>query len=259
MRQPSSKSNFAITLAAAGFAFLLGGRATLAAIPKNEIQTAIAEKLNTYQTAESWREFVKSAPSGYPAEVKKMTAETDKFTLKLGGDTYTLGIGYRQVFMKADLGRVKQILTDTALWKNLYGLDAEATVDGGTRERFKARIFKKVPVISDQDYILEYREFEDGGLWFQRAVQAEDKKEFALRDNLKTLERVEGGTLLREVSLVYILRWYLRALGPQVRSTMESEITKLNHAIKCTAESAKPVTKELAGECWKLAESGKLK
>ncbi|HEX4925191.1 MAG TPA: hypothetical protein VFV50_13950 [Bdellovibrionales bacterium] len=255
--------SFKFSSLASGFfaaALIFGGApVAFAAIPKNEIQNAIAERLNKYQSAQSWREFVKSVPAGFPADIKTMTAETDKLTLELDGDTYTLGIGYRQVFMKADFERVKKLLTDTALWKDLYGLDAEATISDAADGKFRARIFKKVPVISDQDYTLEYKQFEDGGVWFQRATQAEDKKDFALRDNLKALERVDGGTLLREVSVVYILRWYLRALGPQVRSTMETEVTKLNHALKCAAESSEPVTKKLAGECWKLAEKSKSK
>jgi hypothetical protein len=221
--------------------------------PPNEIQNAMGEHLSKLQSASAWREFVKSKPDGFPKDLSRPTVLVDKMPLQLKDEAFTLGISYRQMYMKTTMERAKQIMTSPDLWRSLFGLDADSKLEE-TGNRFKARIFKKVPVISDQDYVLEYKNLEDQGIWFQRATQAEDKKEFALRDNLKALEQADGGIILREVSIVYILRWYLRALGPQVRSVMVKELTKLNSSTKCAAESEKPMSQELAKECFTLSE-----
>ena len=220
-----------------------------AAIPQKEILTAIGTKITQLETAEAWKTFVKSKPEIFPPmKDGKSTVVVDKMTLELGGDTYTLGVGSRQMTLKADYERVKKILNTPAYWRNLYGLDADANVSE-PGDVFKARIFKKIPVVSNQDYTLEYRNFENGGVWFQRAQQESDKNEFALRDNLKALEKTPGGVIYREYSLVYVLRWYLRALGPQMRSVMQTELEKINVSMRCMAESPKPLSSELAKEC----------
>jgi hypothetical protein len=236
--------------------FVLLANSGYAAIPEKEIQTAIGERLNKLQSETAWREYIKTNADKFPSDFKRETVLVDKSPLEVAGDSFTLGIGYRQFFMKTKMERAKKIMNSPELFKDLFGLDEDSKF-GEVGEVFKARIFKKVPVLSNQDYILQYEGRTDGKIWFQRAKQAEDRKNFAIRDNLKALEEVGGGVLFREVSLVYILRWYLRAAGPQVRSIMEKEMVKLNDSVKCAAESEKPLTKELAAECWKMAESKK--
>lgn len=227
-----------------------------AAIPEKELLAAVGSKLNQLQTATSWKEFVKTNEKAFPSLDKGPSVVVDKLIFELDGETYTFGVGYRQVFLKTDIGRVKKILNSPGIWKDLYGLDADAAVEGAG-DSFKARIFKKIPVVSDQDYVLDYKNFDEGGVWFQRAKQFSDKNEFALRDNLKALEKVDGGVVYREYALVYVLRWYLRALGPQMRSIMETELAKANVAFKCMAESTKEVSADLAKECAKLNSTTK--
>ncbi|MEQ1877504.1 MAG: hypothetical protein ABL958_12735 [Bdellovibrionia bacterium] len=235
-------------------AIVLLANGASAAIPEKEILSAIGSKISQLETAGAWRDFVKAKPDTFPlVKQGESTVVVDKMTLELKGDTFTLGIGSRQMFLKAAFERVKKILNSPVYWKYLYGLDADANI-GEPGDVFKARIFKTIPVVSDQDYTLEYRNFENGGVWFQRAKQDSDKNEFALRDNLKALEKVDGGTLYREYSIVYVLRWYLRALGPQMRSVMEKELAKINVSMRCMAESPKELSLELAQVCGKDAK-----
>jgi hypothetical protein len=224
-----------------------------ASVSEKEIQSAIGEKLNQIQNAETWKTFLKENSDKFPPIEGGGTVKVDKLALQIKGETFTLGLGFRQVFLKTTMERAKSLMNSPALFRYLYGLDAESKVDQES-DTFRARIFKKVPILSDQDYVLEYKSFQDKDIWFQRASQVEDKKDFALRDNLKTLEPVKDGVVFREISYVYILRWYLRALGPKVRSVMVTELEKVNHSVKCTAESEKPVSNELATDCWQKAE-----
>jgi hypothetical protein len=223
--------------------------------------SAITEEVNKEFTQladlESWKAFLDDHPELFPKNNSEVFVKVEKKDLKAGGGSYTVGMGYRQVFIKADIQKVKDILNNPDGFRYLYGLDADSKVDEKKGDKFRARIYKKVPLVADQDYVLEYSSHQDGPVWFQRAKLVEDKKDFALRDNLKALESVEGGVIFREISMVYILKWYGKLFGPQARGIMEKELKKITLATKCAAENPTPFTTEIAQSCWQSAEKTK--
>ena len=122
-----------------------------------------------------------------------------------------------------------------------------------SKEKFKARIYKKVPAIEDQDYTLEYTFTYKKPYTFIRARLDKDQKGFALRDNLKVLEETKDGLIAREISYLYPLRWYVRALGPTARSTMKTEMNKVSWMEKCLTEESPsfPPSDETITKCLK--------
>src|SRR5690606_15004135 len=130
------------------------------------------------------------------------------------------------------------------LFQKIYDLDAESTVAESepkqkSPKQFKARIFKKIPAIEDQDYVLEYTIIEKKPYTFIRAKLVEDRKKFALRDNLKVLEENADGMVIREISHLYPLKWYERMLGPTDLSTMKKEHNKISVIEKCLVQESK--------------------
>lgn len=233
-----------------------------AAVPEKLLTENIGKKLDLLAPPEKWQNFVKENETLFPKTGKsndKTHVIVRKEEMLVDGDSYTLGVGYRQTFIKAPITKVKQILNTPELFKSLYGLDANADVEpiqDKKRENvtaFKARIFKHVPLVPDQDYVLDYENKEVENLWVQRAKLHKDNSRFALRDNLKVLESSQGGTIFREVSVIYALKWYVRFFGPGVRDVMTKETVKITDAVKCLAESEKEPTSELAESCWKIS------
>ncbi len=227
----------------------------------------IREQSSALQTAEGWQSFLKKYSKEFPVKENKPTdsVTVTKVMINSGKDEYTVGLGLRQVYLAAPIEKVCQILQTPERFRQLYGLDADSFGNTATEKAadlapaascepraFQARLVKKVPVIENQDFTLDYAAQSVPPYWFQRAKLVEDAKDFALRDNTVILEKSGEGTLLREVSYVYILRWVLRALGPQVRSVTETELKKISSAQKCAAESSS-LTEVAAAACWKKA------
>jgi hypothetical protein len=174
--------------------------------------------------------------------------------LELNDDTFTLAIGYRQVSTeskKADF--LKSLWSSPELFQKLYNLDGESKVEDPnfSKDRFKARIFKKLPAIEDQDFTLEYTTTHKANFTFIRARLVKDEAGFALRDNLKVLEETKNGMVIREISYLYPLKWYVRALGPTARSTMKTELNKVSVTEKCLTEESShfPPSDEIIKKC----------
>jgi hypothetical protein len=232
-----------------------------ASVPNSKILLKIEERLDGISTEESWKKFVKESSKQFPemsAEKSQTHVVVTQEKLRLDGESFSLGVGYRQALIKAPLDRVKRILNTPELFKPLFGLDQDSAVDPVAlspdeiikRVAFKARIFKKVSLIPNQDYLLAFTNTTSGELWFQRAKLVEDKEKFALRDNLKALEVTKDGVIFREVSIIYGLKWYVQFFGPTVREVMNKELTKVTDAIKCLAEKTVDITEAEAKICW---------
>ncbi len=242
--------------------FSLSSAVAIAA-PEKSIAEHMAKKLDELSSPQKWEDFVSKNGKLFPKltkEAEKSFVIVQKEELDVQGSSYTLGVGYRQIFIKAPILRVKQILNSPELFKDLYGLDADANTDGISQPEkreeltsFKARIYKKVPLVPNQDYILAYHNEAVGPLWIQRAKLDVDNEHFALRDNLKVLVATKEGTIFREISMIYALKWYVRFFGPGVRDVMTKELGKISNAVKCLAENGKEVNSANAAECWKVA------
>ncbi len=235
-----------------------------AAVPEKLITENIAKKLDAISTPESWKAFVSENEKLFPKidkESGKAFVSVQREELNIDGASVTLGVGYRQILVKAPLAKIKRILNSPELFKSLYGLDAPANVDevrGPANEpvkTFKARIYKQVPLVPNQDYTLEYSNTEGKDLFLQRAKLVKDNERFALRDNLTVLESVKEGTVIREVSIIYALRWYVRFFGPSVREVTNKELVKISDSMKCLAELNSEPTEESAADCWNKVTS----
>lgn len=224
----------------------------------------IRQESKALESEEGWKSFVEKHAKEFPKKDEKPvdSVTVTKVMIKSGKDEYTVGLGLRQLYIGAPMEKVCQVLQSPEKFRHLYGLDADSFVgtapESATKascdpQSFQARLVKKVPVIENQDFTLDYQAQATSPLWIQRAKLVEDAKDFALRDNTVVLEKHGEGTLLREVSYVYILRWVLRALGPQVRSVTEGELKKISAAQKCAAESSE-LTDAAAGDCWKKSK-----
>ncbi|MGE3973092.1 MAG: hypothetical protein AB7F59_01050 [Bdellovibrionales bacterium] len=242
---------------------LVFSHALQASVPNSKILESIEKKLDALSTPEAWNQFISENPKLFPeASGEKAITHVvvTREEIKAEGETFVLGVGYRQTFMKAPLERVQKILNDPGIFQALFGLDASAIVDKTTLEKeltkrtqFKARFFKKISLIPNQDYVLDFTNKMEKKLWFQRAKFVEDKEELALRDNLKALETRDGGVIFREISIVYGLKWYVRFLGPTVREVMNKELAKITDSVKCLAEKSVEITTAEAEICWKTA------
>lgn len=188
---------------------------------------------------------------------KPLDVTVKKQDIIIEGRRWTLGRSYMRVLIKSPIDRVKKLLTSPKDFQSIYHLDAptfvgdefkkEATSSGD----FLARIYKEVPILEDQDYILSYRSFQQGVFWFQRASLAKDLKNFALRHSIQILQPIDNNTtIFREISLVYLLRWYLRLLGPQVRGVVKGELQKIAKSLKCIAESSTNDLQAASQKCW---------
>lgn len=235
---------------------------------EKKLQKYFDETIEAISTAKGWSDFLKQKTEAFPTVDKSKTfVKVEKEEIKIDGETFTIGIGYRQALINTSFEKIKRILNSPELFKNLFFLDKTAVIDETYKEitkqekdqeTFRARIFKSVPLISNQDYVLEYKNFKDQDYWFQRARLVKDAENFAVRDNIKVLENTENGIVFREVSYVYVLRWYVRAMGPSMRSIMHKEMIPITNSLKCLAEKEE-VSEVQALNCWNLVAENKTK
>ncbi len=223
----------------------------------SEFRTAVMElfdlRLSELAGVEAFDNFVNAHPDYFPAmsAERPVHAVVEKEHVRIGRKKIKIGTSYLQVFMKAEPAYVRQMMESPHWYKDIYDLDRDATMGSvGEDGSFEAHIFKKVPVIPNQDYILTFSCETHGDFWFQRATLLEDRKDFALRDNLKILQPVDGGVVYREVSFVYPLGWLARALSGMARKTMIKELKIMGNALKCIAEKGAPFESEFAASCW---------
>src|SRR5688572_4826395 len=97
-------------------------------IPKKELQEAMGTQLTKLQSAQAWKTFATSKKQFFPLDIKGSYVTVDKMDVDLHGESFTVGVSYRQFFMKTSMERAKKIMNSPSLWKNLYGLDADSTV-----------------------------------------------------------------------------------------------------------------------------------
>jgi len=239
--------------------------AAVAVQAQQDLRSAMNARLDALANRVAWAAFVNRFPERFPPAASTsgdgvVHAEEEDF--ELGGRHFAVGIGYRQVLIRAPLARVRRMLSSPDLFKDLYGLDADATVGGLTGDRierehvreFRARILKRLPVLPDQDYMLRYSGSDDGPAWFQRVRLVEDLEGFALRANLQVLEPVNGGVVLRSISMLYPRDWLVRALTTQIRAVTRTELAKMNATERCAAENPAPrLTPAIAAACWAQA------
>lgn len=218
------------------------GSFSYAKIPEKEILEVFDHRLNDLANPEAFKEFYSKNTKQFPTPTTENPSTfAEKEELKVNGDTYTLNIAYRQIAFKSkNSDFLKSLWAEPKLFQKIYNLDSDATVDesSATKDKFKARIYKKLPAIADQDYTLEYTTTHKGHFTFIRAKLVKDEGDFALRDNLKVLEETKDGLIIREISYLYPLKWYVRALGPTARSTMKSELNKVSMTEKCLTEES---------------------
>jgi hypothetical protein len=209
------------------------------ATPEKEILEVFNQRLDSLASPEAFSKFVTEHKNLFPnskSQNPSMIVEKEELALK--GDTFTLAIGYRQVFIKGKAEIQKDIWSAHNDYQKYYNLDGDSKVEGNfTKDKFKARIFKKVPAIEDQDYTLDYTMTTQGKYTFMRARLDKDAKGFALRDNLKVLEETKDGLIVREISYLYPLRWWVRAMGPTARKTMKEELNKVSVMEQCLVEN----------------------
>ncbi|MCB0394921.1 MAG: hypothetical protein KDD25_10185 [Bdellovibrionales bacterium] len=242
------------------FLLLLSSKAT--ALPKEEILLKVGEKLESLINSQNWSQYVERHPNGFPAnfEQSPVHVSVEAEDLEVNKESFTLGWGFQQIFIKAPTEIVISWLTNPSAFQSIYDLDGSSHPSSNVNPlNFVARIFKKVPVLADQDYSLAYTVSKSGPVWFQRAKLVKDETDFALRDNLKSVVAVNGGTLYREISMVYVLNWFVRMMGPTARKVMKDEITKTAKSMKCIFESRSPLSERniqsVSKQCWDLVGS----
>lgn len=238
---------------------LLSSTLTQASVPKQEILGEFASRIQEWQKPNQWQQFIQSHTQLFPAlsEAKPTYTEVTKEELKINNETFTLAICYNSALIKIDINQVKKMFTEPDKFQAIYDLSEPVAIPGGTVDDFQGHIYKKVTGFKDQNYTLRYQASVVGDLWCQRASMVEDKGEFALRDNFKCLEKSGDSTIYREVSFLYPLDWYVRALGPQVRTRFQQEMNWLAKVVKCISEelSGKEWDSKVAPQCWKKIRS----
>ncbi|MES2768818.1 MAG: hypothetical protein V4596_06690 [Bdellovibrionota bacterium] len=235
----------------------LCGNFSYGKVPEKEITEIFNQRLNDLTTPEAFKKFVADHTNLFPDHTKENPSMVvEREGLIVNDETFTLAIGYRQVAIDSkNADFIKSLWAAPELFKKIYNLDGESKVAEAdfNKNKFKARIYKKVPAIEDQDYTLEYTSTTKAPYTFIRAKLVKDEKGFALRDNLKVLEETKDGLIIREISYLYPLRWYVRALGPTTRSMMKKEMNKISLTEKrLTEESTNfPPSDELIEKCIK--------
>jgi hypothetical protein len=242
--------------------FFFLGNLCHAKVPEKEILEIFNQRLNDLANPEAFKKFTESNSKLFPdivAQNPSMVVEKEELSLK--DDTFTLAIGYRQVATAKGTNTkasfLKSLWLAPELFQKIYNLDGDSKVVSEdlkeSKDHFKARVYKKVPGIEDQDYILDYTITYKKPYTFIRAKLDKDQKGFALRDNLKVLEETKDSLIIREISYLYPLRWYVRALGPTARKTMKVELNKVSMIEKCLVEESQsfPPPDEIIKKCAK--------
>lgn len=228
-----------------------------AKIPEKQILEIFNQRLNDLANPESFKKFYTENPSKFPdLEKENPSVTSEKEEIEVSDDTFTINIAYRQVALKSENSSfLKSLWAEPKLFQKIYKLDSDAIVDepGSTASSFKAHIYKKIPALPDQDFTLEYTTTHKDNFTFVRAKLVKDETGFALRDNLKVLEKTKDGLVVREISYFYPLKWYVRFLGPTARSTMRSELNKISVVEKCLTEESShfPPSDEIIQNCTK--------
>jgi hypothetical protein len=238
---------------------LLFGISLHAKVPEKEILDIFDKRLNDLANPESFKTLTQNLKVFPDPTKENPTMVVEKEELVLDGETFTLAVGYRQVATakgtQSKANFLKSLWAAPELFQKIYNLDGESKVADAelTKDHFKARVYKKVPGIEDQDYILDYTFTYQKPYTFIRAKLDKDQKGFALRDNLKVLEETPDGLIIREISYLYPLRWYVRALGPTARKTMKTELNKVSVIEKCLVEESQnfPPSDEIIKKCAK--------
>ncbi len=238
---------------------LLAPLISSASIQQDKVLKAMAVELDRWTSESQMRVLMEDAFT--ITRDKPLDVTVTKQNMKIDGKRWTLGRGSIRVLIKAPIDKVKKLLTSPSYFQSIYNLDAPCVINEDIRKKadltssysgdFLARIYKRVPVFEDQDYILSYKSFQKDSFWFQRASLVKDLKNFALRDSIQILQSVDKDTtIFREISLLYLRRWYLRLLGPQVRGVVRKELRKVAKNFKCIAESSNENLQAISKECW---------
>jgi len=245
-------------LAAAWLAlgFLLSGPAALRGDNDRivRIQAAFARKLDRIQLhPRGWQDFKRENADLFPQDDcgEWVVVRKEKMALETG-ESVAVGVAYSQVFIPAAMDRVMRYLGTTRWFRELYNLDACAVIASpcpGTDDAVRARIFKRVPLLPDQDFVLELTWTRQKDIRFQRGRLVEDRKRFAVRDNLKILVPEGEGVIYREISLVYPRRWWARAAGPTFRSVMRREVREMVAVLRCVISAGPEPVMETTRRC----------
>ena len=226
---------------------------------QDKVIKAMATELNKWTSKNQMQALIEEASTitkNNPLDVTVI-----RQSMMIDGKKWTLGKGSIRVVIKAPIDKVRKLLTSPAHFQSIYNLDAPCVVDEDIKAKakltsspsgdFLARIYKRVPIFEDQDYILSYKAFQKDSFWFQHASLVKDLKDFALRDSIQILQPLDKNTtIFREISLLYLRRWYLRLLGPQVRGVVRKELQKVAKNFKCIAESSNENLQAVSKECW---------
>jgi hypothetical protein len=227
-----------------------------ATVKKEKIEKLIEDQLVGLMDNGAFKTFINNNRLYFPDLDKNnpVSVWVGKRKFFIGENRISIGLGIWQVYIRATSCDVINILKSPELFQPLFGLHGEAIVNSqGDRDNFQARIYKRVPVLKDQDYILGFSHKRSGNIWFQFAKLIEDRNEFALRAHLKVVESANEAVILRELSLVYPLKWWVRFLFGAVRNIMKREMRYLSKAIKCLAEKGPPFNENRALDCHRLS------
>ncbi len=206
------------------------------------LQKEMDNKLTELTDPVKFKEFIQKNPELFPGVSPKKPSQIviKREEWKIGDQTFVLSNGYRQLFIEGLNSKfLKELWSTPELFPKIYQLDKSAVIPGfkNTKTHYQARIYKKIPIIADQDYTLDYQVTEKpGSPYFVRARLVKDHGEFALRDNFKSLEETPDGMVITVIDFIYPLSSIVRALGPTVRGTLKDELRKLNELEKCFTE-----------------------
>ena len=240
------------------FLLLIAPFTSNANIQQSKVSQAMAVELDKWTSKSQMQALMEEVST---IKDNPLTVTVTKQNMMIDGKRWTIGSSSMRVLIKAPIDKVKKLLTSPSHFQSIYNLDAPCIVDEVLKAKakltsspsgdFLARIHKRVPVFEDQDYILSYKSFQKDSFWFQRASLVKDLKDFALRDSIQIVQSVdENTTIFREISLLYLQRWYLRLLGPQVRGVVRKELQKVAKSFKCIAESSNENLQAISKECW---------
>jgi hypothetical protein len=255
------------------------GHGLYAAVPEAKILDVMSDFLSPLENDKGWRPFLES----HRTQFKELSAQesgphvvVEELTTTIDGEEFKIGLAYNSVFAKVSPKQLVHILNRPQFFQYLYGLDkpaispiARAVATSGlptatdalskneeiNEDIYNARIFKLVPGLETQDYTLSYKGRWDGETWVQRARLVKDEKKFALRDNLKVVEKSGDGSIYREVSLFYPNRWYVRLFPGTLKKVTARELAKVSEVVRCAAEEvsarklAGGLNEEVASEC----------
>ena len=221
------------------------------------IRAALAGRLDAIQFRHDGVErFRKQNTDLFPREERGEWVQVRKEEIRLAnGKSVSIGAAYSQVFIPAPLERGIRFLESPQWFRDIYDLDGEAGLGRGPGDSgcFHARIFKKIPLLPDQDFVLGFERVWQGDIWVQRGRLVKDRGNFAVRDNLKILESREGGMMYHEISLIYPRRWWARAAGPTFRRIMRKEVSNMLKVLRCVISHGDDFDPSRARICWKQA------